>query len=101
MLSEQEYQQLCFLARLDAGDEALVKARESFNTILNYVNTIQDIDLKTKQTSQKSDMYPNHDCVQRPDKPGKTELSCHTISAIAPQWEAGHFVVPGVIPSES
>lgn len=116
MISEQQFQQLCTLARLDPDDDSLKALIQDFNSILEYVNHIAELDVhdtelngavsvggraaETKETStgagpESLDMQD----VFRPDQaveiPGTDK-----IKQFAPEWESGHFVVPGVIESE-
>ena len=96
MLSEEEFQNLAKLARLDPADESLQGLRADFNRILDYVNKIQEID-----TSSVSDAYSKKETrnITRPDEPVEPFAPAE-IAAFAPQWEAGHFVVPAVIDAE-
>ena len=98
MLSEKEYRQLAFLARIDPDDPALRDAYGEFNTILEYVDKIQKLDTKTVKQGKKLGLGPSSPL--REDLPKGSELSHQTIAGFAPRWEAGHFVVPGVIESE-
>ncbi|MCB1322040.1 MAG: Asp-tRNA(Asn)/Glu-tRNA(Gln) amidotransferase subunit GatC [Leptospiraceae bacterium] len=96
MLSEKEFKQLAHLARLDPEDESLAGLRDDFNRILEYVDRIQSVD-----TSGVDDRYSVNETINvyRSDEPMPT-LESDEIGRFAPQWEAGHFVVPGVIESE-
>ena len=98
MLSEKEYRQLAFLARLDPDDPALRNAYGEFNTILKYVDKIQGLDVKTAGQGKKPSV--SRSSPLREDKAKGSELSHQAIARFAPQWEAGHFLVPGVIESE-
>lgn len=93
MLSEKEFSDLCLLARLDPEDRGLQGLRNDFNKILDAVNSIEKLDLKSESSGVPGP------AVTRPDEPSRS-LSPGRIGAIAPEWEAGHFVVPGVIQSE-
>lgn len=100
MLSEEEYRQLAFLARLDPDDASLRKAHKEFNTILEYVDSIQELELDTRGLSQKQELSARHYSPLREDIARKGELSHQAVSDFAPQWEAGYFTVPGVIKPE-
>lgn len=84
------------LARLDSEDESLKNLRQDFGRIVEYVRHIGNLD-----TSAVKDEYAAEDThnVVRPDE-ALTAFGPHKISAFAPDWESGHFVVPGVIESE-
>ncbi len=94
MLSEEQFSELAFLARLDPEDSGLKDLRKDFNKILDAVQRIESLDLHGAGGSD----VPGP-AVTRPDEP-KSELSPREIAKFAPEWEAGHFVVPGVIQSE-
>ncbi|HMW59429.1 MAG TPA: Asp-tRNA(Asn)/Glu-tRNA(Gln) amidotransferase subunit GatC [Leptospiraceae bacterium] len=94
MLSEEQFSSLAFLARLDPEDAGLKGLRMDFNKILDAVKTIEELDLHGAEGTS----VPGP-AVTRPDEP-VGELSPREISKFAPEWEAGHFVVPGVIQSE-
>lgn len=93
MLSEKEFSDLSSLARLDPEDEGLKGLRSDFNKILDAVNSIEKLDLKAENHA-----LPGAPVV-RPDEPVR-QLTPVQIGSNAPEWEAGHFVVPGVIQSE-
>jgi len=96
MLTEQEFKDLALLARLDPTDESLQGLRDDFNKILDFVNQINQIDTSSVD-NVASEMETRN--VTRKDLPEKT-IEAHIIGEFAPQWEAGHFVVPGAIESE-
>ncbi len=93
MLSEKEFESLCRLARLEPTDPSLRGLLDDFNQILKYVEHIREIDVQ-----ELGEYYTALDAhnVMRPDEPGGV-LPPDAVRRIAPQWEAGHFVVPRVI----
>ncbi len=96
MLSEEQFQELARLARLDPHDATVQAMRSEFNKILEYVDVINQVDVSDIDDSYSEDRTRN---VVRADQPAQS-LALHDIAAIAPRWEAGHFVVPGAIESE-
>ncbi len=111
MISQEEYDKLVFLARLDPKDPVLSHAREEFQTLIDYVNQLQELDLRLEEQSTEKEngnleksmrntkekpLY----CKQREDIPKKS-LSNAQIAGLAPKWEAGHFAVPRILSSES
>ena len=104
MLSEEGYHQLSFLARLDADDPALCAAYTEFNTILDYINKIQELDTQAETPSQKIATDPHAPpplyTREREDVPQTIVITPQEVAQFAPQWEAGHFVVPGAIEGE-
>jgi aspartyl-tRNA(Asn)/glutamyl-tRNA(Gln) amidotransferase subunit C len=96
MLSEEEFTQLARLARLDPADPGLQGIRQDFNRILDYVDHIGEVDTRDVDASYTRSETRN---AARADVPGAA-LPLHAIGKIAPQWEAGHFVVPGAIDAE-
>ncbi len=93
MLTEKEFASLCGLARLDPRDPSLQGVLGEFNQILEYVEQIRDINVQ-----EISEYFTSMDLhnVMRPDEPAAV-LAPEAVRRIAPQWEAGHFVVPRVI----
>ena len=51
MLTDNEFNNLCHLARLNPNDPSLEDIHQDFNKILDYVETIQKIDTKDGSTS--------------------------------------------------
>ncbi|MCB1325075.1 MAG: Asp-tRNA(Asn)/Glu-tRNA(Gln) amidotransferase subunit GatC [Spirochaetales bacterium] len=96
MLSDAEFRDLAFLARLDPDDPGLQGIRPDFNRILDYVRKISELD--TSAVSEGATRYETRN-ITRPDSP-RPPADARLIARMAPQWEAGHFVVPGVIESE-
>lgn len=96
VISESEFNDLCKLARLDPEDESLKNLMSDFNRILESVNQINEIEV-TDDAAGHSELDTRD--MTRPDEPVEP-LSTDTISGIAPDFQSGHFVVPGVIESE-
>lgn len=96
MLSEEEFKQLALLARLDPEDASLAGLRNDFNKILDFVNKIQEIEMGEEDDLPVPNESKN---VVRRDEP-KDVVGPDKISSFAPSWEAGHFVVPGVLDQE-
>ncbi len=96
MLSETEFQNLAKLARLDPSDKSLAALRNDFNKILDFVNTISQAKASVNEDYHPANLTMNH---TRPDQ-AEQPLSLKTMSEMAPKWEAGHFVVPGVLTEE-
>ena len=96
MLSRDDFNDLARLARLDPDDKTLSGLMDDFNQILDYVEKIKELD-----TAQVQDYYTAIDThnVTREDE-RKSPLTPEDISGVAPEWEAGHFVVPRVIETE-
>lgn len=95
MISESEFKDLCKLSRLDSEDESLKNLMNDFNRILESVEKIKEIEID--ETVGHSELDTRD--MSRPDEPGQT-LGTDAISKIAPDFQSGHFVVPGVIESE-
>jgi len=97
VLSVDEFNNLAKLARLDPEDSSLKHLREDFNKILGYVEQINALDTSGSVEFKAPNETEN---VTRPDSAGAV-LETRTLSQMAPEWESGHFVVPGVIESEN
>ena len=98
MISEEEYKQLTNLARLNPENKTLQNTRSDLTKILDYIQKVQEVNTSqfendTLDTTKQS--------LLREDIAKDLELKPQTISKIAPQWEAGYFVVPGVIQTEN
>ncbi len=96
MLSNEQFNNLAGLARLNPEDAGLKNLRDDFNKILNYVEKIKEIDTSSVKDLSAANETRN---VVRADAAGSV-LAPAVLSRMAPEWEAGHFVVPGVIESE-
>ncbi len=97
MLPPEKFRSLVRLARLDPEDEAINQAHKEFNTILEYIDRIQELAPLLVQEQSSSEEMQVEDL--RPDEPRET-LQSSTLARLAPEWAAGHFVVPGVIAVE-
>ena len=97
MISEEEFSSLARLARLDPEDESLSGLRGDFNQILDFVNSIQEV----HEAGSGSEIHADNEItnVTRTDR-SESPLGLDTLSDFAPDWEAGHFVVPGVLDQE-
>ena len=96
MLSQEEFKNLARLARLDPEDSSLEDLLDDFNKILDYVEKINEI--HSAETAEYYTAIDVHN-VMREDS-GAGVLSGAEISENAPEWEAGHIVVPRVIETE-
>ncbi|MBX7058074.1 MAG: Asp-tRNA(Asn)/Glu-tRNA(Gln) amidotransferase subunit GatC [Leptospirales bacterium] len=96
MLTEDEFRRLAQLCRLDPDDTSVAAVRDDFNKILDYVDSIKAAEIGAVSVSPGEDDTRNTLRVDQAQAP----LSAAEIAAIAPRWEAGHFVVPGAIESE-
>ena len=96
MLSEEEFRELAHLARLDGDDPSLRGLRDDVGQILDFVEKVKEVD-----TASAGDFTAAHETrnVTRPDE-GRTGLDINALAELAPEWEAGHFVVPRVIDAE-
>ena len=95
VISESEFKDLCKLARLDPEDESLKNLMSDFNRILESVEQINEIQVEEAAGMSELDTRD----MARPDEPVEP-LGTVAIAAIAPDFQSGHFVVPGVIESE-
>jgi len=85
--------QVAQLARLKIQDTALEDVTERFGRILDLVNELHNVD-----THNVEPMSNPHDMVQRLRDDIVTETDQReTLLAVAPQSEAGYFLVPKVI----
>ncbi|MCB1175091.1 MAG: Asp-tRNA(Asn)/Glu-tRNA(Gln) amidotransferase subunit GatC [Leptospiraceae bacterium] len=96
MLTAEQFNNLCQLARLDPADDSLQNLQNDFNRILDYVEQIGAVDVSLVDDALHREDAHN---VMRPDEPGAT-TGPTSIARFAPVWESGHFVVPAVIDAE-
>lgn len=96
MISENDFKNLAKLSRLDPEDKSLQGLMDDFNKILDAVEQIGQL-----HDSEALDHRPANENtnITRPDSPQKA-FDTHVIGNFAPEWEAGHFVVPGVLDQE-
>lgn len=93
MLTDREFANLAHLARLSPDDPALQGLQKDLVNILDFVARIQKAPvLKTPALTGLPETF-------REDKP-EASLPADVLSAMAPAWESGHFVVPQVIDAE-
>lgn len=95
-MNDSEFKELCLLARLDSNDESIKNVQNNFDQILSYVAEINEID--TDSVSDDYGIAVSRDVI-RDDQP-TASLDQSKLASIAPDWESGHFVVPGIIESE-
>lgn len=97
MLPREKYRALVRLARLDPEDAAINETYREFNTILEYMERIQQLDLS--QVAEEAGSSPMQIEDLRGDE-AQEALKAADLARLAPEWAAGHFVVPGVIENE-
>ena len=97
MIEKDEFAALAKLARLDPEDESLSGLREDFNKILDFVNKIQELHGEGAENIPAPVNAVEN--VTREDEP-VAGPGLSVVSEMAPDWEAGHFVVPGVLDQE-
>jgi aspartyl-tRNA(Asn)/glutamyl-tRNA(Gln) amidotransferase subunit C len=85
--------EIAYLSRLAIDDKDLDKFLDDFNSIMNYVDQVKELDVSS---ITESDLYPHHENATREDTIGNS-LSRDDISKIAPAYENGYVVVPRVI----
>ena len=93
MISKEDIQKLGHLARLKIEDDEVAGLAADLERILDYVSQIEELNTEgvpiTKNVVDMSD-------VTRPDVV-EPVLGASAVEKMAPEFEAGHFVVPQVI----
>lgn len=96
MLSDEEFRELAHLARLDPADAGLQSLHHDLDKILDFVEKIKEIDTSSVTGTQ---VFLDTRNIAREDKAGPV-IEPSEIAKRAPEWEFGHFVVPGIIETE-
>ena len=91
-----EVKKIAALARLKLEGDELAALTNDFNSILNFVSQINEIDTSS---IDRQNLNHEHANVIRKDEI-KPSLEIDKIKKSAPRFEAGFFVVPKVIESE-
>ena len=95
-VSDKQIKKIATLSKLCLEGSELKELTCDFNQILNFVNKISKIDAyNVHSTIFKEQQTTTHE--KHSKAPNESPLSVETIKEIAPQFEAGYFVVPRVI----
>lgn len=84
---------IAYLSRLAIEDKDLEKFLSDFNSIMDYVDQVQEMEVSS---ITEKDLYPHHENSTRVDMTGES-LSRDEIAKISPAYENGYVVVPRVI----
>lgn len=95
-VTQDDVRKIASLARLNPQGEELHQLTNDFNQILKFVGQIAEVDI-----SSVSDALTDSELMygMREDIPGKS-VPIEDLRKIAPEFEAGFFVVPRVIESD-
>lgn len=94
MITPDEVRELATLARIALRDDELADLRADLTAILDHVAAIAAVD--TAGVEPMTHAVPMT-LRLRPDAPGPS-LPAEVALAAAPATDAGHFVVPAIIP---
>ncbi|TGK19233.1 Asp-tRNA(Asn)/Glu-tRNA(Gln) amidotransferase subunit GatC [Leptospira fluminis] len=92
-LNEESLKKIADLAKLRIRSEEVGPFLQDFNKILNYVDTIKELDVSS---ITEDDLYPDLGNSVRHDKI-EYGLTRQEIESFAPSFQNGYFVVPKVI----
>ncbi|TGJ99374.1 Asp-tRNA(Asn)/Glu-tRNA(Gln) amidotransferase subunit GatC [Leptospira semungkisensis] len=92
-LNEESLQKIAELSRLKIDPKDIQAFLSDFNKVLNYVDTITELDVSSVSDE---DLYPNEGNTLRVDQ-AKEGLNRSQIESFAPSFQNGYFVVPKVI----
>ncbi|PJZ70560.1 Asp-tRNA(Asn)/Glu-tRNA(Gln) amidotransferase GatCAB subunit C [Leptospira perolatii] len=92
-LNEDSLNKIAELARLKISKEEVGSFLGDFNKVLNYVDTIKELDVSS---ISEDDLIPNHENSFRPDAI-QEGLTRKEIESFAPTFQNGYFIVPKVI----
>lgn len=93
MIGKEEIQKLGHLARLNISDEEVESLTKDLNSILDYVSQIEKLDTSGVPITNNVLGMEN---VYRNDQVGES-FPGEVLEGLAPEFTAGHFVVPRVI----
>ncbi len=92
-LTRDDVRRIALLARIEVSDTEVERTRDQLNGILGFVEQLQAVD-----TSGVAPMSHAVDVVQRLRADRVTEIDRHAdFQKIAPETEAGLYLVPKVI----
>ncbi|MBI5231296.1 MAG: Asp-tRNA(Asn)/Glu-tRNA(Gln) amidotransferase subunit GatC [Coriobacteriales bacterium] len=92
-LSEEEVRHVAMLARLQLTDEEVESLRTDLNSILDYVDQLQKLELADVDPMEHPIPTVN---VTRPDEP-RPVLSREDALRNAPESQDGAFVIPRIV----
>ena len=92
-ISEQDVRHVALLARLALSDEEVSRLGVELNSILEHIDTIQQLDLEGVEPTAHPLAVFN---VTRPDEP-RPGLTRERALQNAPEQENGAFVIPQII----
>ena len=92
-LTEADVRQVALLARLGLSDEELSGLRGELNTILDYVEQLQELDLDDVEPTTHAVKLMNS---TRPDEPVPS-LPREQVLLNAPESRDGAFLVPRIV----
>ena len=93
LISKKEVRHVAKLARLELSDHELDRYRKDLNSILDYVETLQDLDTGDVEPLSHVLKMKN---VWREDRPGKKKAS-DPLLANAPMREKDYYKVPRIL----
>ena len=92
-VTTDEVARIAHLSKLDLEGSELQKLTEDFNQILGYVQQISEVNTDNVDTMSHVIGLKN---VMRSDSP-RDSLNIEDVKNLAPEFNAGYFVVPRVI----
>ncbi|HUT25710.1 MAG TPA: Asp-tRNA(Asn)/Glu-tRNA(Gln) amidotransferase subunit GatC [Sumerlaeia bacterium] len=93
IVSEKDVRHIALLARLELSDEEIRRYARELNSILGYVEKLNDLDTQSVEPTSHALRLRNvfREDVPRPSLDPKQSL------LNAPETQAGHFKVPPII----
>ena len=96
-VSPDEVKKIASLSRLNLEGKELISLTEDFNQILEFVQQISEVDTENVEPLNHVLDLEN---VTRKDEAGES-FKREEVESIAPEFNAGYFVVPRVLDTES
>ncbi|TSC56525.1 MAG: aspartyl-tRNA(Asn)/glutamyl-tRNA (Gln) amidotransferase subunit C [Parcubacteria group bacterium Greene0714_21] len=95
MITKEEVQHIAKLARIELADEELKKFQKDFSQILEFFETLKDVDVSDEKSTAYSIALNNvtRDDISRREKPEVVEK----LIRMTPQIEGNYVKVPKVL----
>ncbi len=92
-LSEEQIKHIAKLSRLELTDEEVSLYSDQLSSVLEYVEQLNEINTENVDPLASMTGLSN---IFRDDKVSESNIGYVDSEKNAPEFEAGHFVVPGV-----
>jgi len=81
------------LARLKLGEEETLRMLNQLESVLEYVEILEELDLREVEPTAHTLGYTN----RMRDDTAEESFDVHTVEELAPRWSRGHVAVPRIV----